>query len=201
MPIRRELRDLYPAHWRELSRRVRFERAHGMCQGCGRPHGATVRCLPDGRWYDSAAKHVARPARPHRPLARPRADGAATDDARRAGRRASGSRSGQQPAAQPARPLSALPPDPRSPASSGAAADHLSAPPRLGGPVPWAVRPISMPFLVRQMCDRRLARVHRRLYPTGMNDLLNALQALRPVWPQLLGMSLFACVGMALIAS
>jgi hypothetical protein len=54
MPIRRELRDLYPAHWRELSRRVRFERAHGMCQGCGRPHGATVRCLPDGRWYDSA---------------------------------------------------------------------------------------------------------------------------------------------------
>ena len=54
MPIRRELRDLYPAHWRELSRRVRFERAHGMCQGCGRPHGATVRCLPDGRWYDPA---------------------------------------------------------------------------------------------------------------------------------------------------
>ena len=53
MPIRPELRDLYPAHWRELSRRVRFERAHGMCQGCGRPHGATVRCLPDGRWYDS----------------------------------------------------------------------------------------------------------------------------------------------------
>jgi hypothetical protein len=54
MPIRRELRDLYPAHWRELSRSVRFERARGMCQGCGRPHGATVRCLPDGRWYDSA---------------------------------------------------------------------------------------------------------------------------------------------------
>jgi hypothetical protein len=52
MPIRRELRDLYSAHWRELSRRVRFERARGMCQGCGRPHGATVRCLPDGRWYD-----------------------------------------------------------------------------------------------------------------------------------------------------
>jgi hypothetical protein len=54
MPIRRELRDLYPAHWHALSRRVRFERARGMCQGCGRPHGSTVRCLPDGRWYDSA---------------------------------------------------------------------------------------------------------------------------------------------------
>ena len=40
-----------------------------------------------------------------------------------------------------------------------------------------------------------------RLYPAGMNDLLNTLQALRPVWPQLLGMSLFACVGIALIAS
>lgn len=54
MPIRRELRDLYPAHWRELSRRIRFERAGGLCQGCGRPHGITVRCLPDGRWYDPA---------------------------------------------------------------------------------------------------------------------------------------------------
>lgn len=54
MPIRRDLRNLYPAHWNELSRRVRFERAGGVCQGCGRPHGATVRCLADGRWYDQA---------------------------------------------------------------------------------------------------------------------------------------------------
>ena len=53
MPIRRELRPLYPAHWRELSRRVRFERAGGACEGCGRPHGLTIRCLPDGRWFDS----------------------------------------------------------------------------------------------------------------------------------------------------
>ena len=52
MPIRRELRPLYPAHWRELSRRVRFERAAGACEGCGRPHGLTIRCLPDGRWFD-----------------------------------------------------------------------------------------------------------------------------------------------------
>ena len=47
MPIRRELRDLYPAHWRELSRRVRFERAAGICQlrSAARCH----RALPAGR--------------------------------------------------------------------------------------------------------------------------------------------------------
>ena len=55
MPIRRELRPLYPPNWRELSRRVRFERACGRCQGCGRPHLVRLRCLPDGRWFDEAA--------------------------------------------------------------------------------------------------------------------------------------------------
>jgi hypothetical protein len=38
MPIRLELRPLYPPHWRELSSHVRFERAGGRCQRCGRPH-------------------------------------------------------------------------------------------------------------------------------------------------------------------
>jgi hypothetical protein len=52
MPIRREMRPLYPPNWPEISRRIRFERAGGRCEGCGRPHGVTVRCLPDGRWYD-----------------------------------------------------------------------------------------------------------------------------------------------------
>jgi len=55
MPIRPELRPLYPAHWRELSRRVRFERAEGRCQRCGRPHLVLLRCLPDGRWFDEQA--------------------------------------------------------------------------------------------------------------------------------------------------
>jgi hypothetical protein len=55
MPIRPELRALYPPHWRELSRRVRFERAGGKCQGCGRPHLAQLRCLSDGRWFDETA--------------------------------------------------------------------------------------------------------------------------------------------------
>jgi hypothetical protein len=54
MPIRREMREFYPSDWPEISRRVRFERAGGICQGCGRPHGVTVRCLPDGRWFDAS---------------------------------------------------------------------------------------------------------------------------------------------------
>jgi hypothetical protein len=52
MPIRRELRPLYPPNWPELSQLVRFERAGGVCQVCRRPHGERVRCLPDGRWFD-----------------------------------------------------------------------------------------------------------------------------------------------------
>ena len=55
MPIRPELRPLYPANWRALSWQVRFERGRGCCQACGRPHGVTLRCLPDGRWFDAAA--------------------------------------------------------------------------------------------------------------------------------------------------
>jgi hypothetical protein len=56
MPIRRELRSFYPPHWKELSRRVRFERAHGLCEACGRPHATLIRCLPDGRWFDAAQR-------------------------------------------------------------------------------------------------------------------------------------------------
>ena len=55
MPIRTELRPLYPPHWRDLSSHVRFERAGGKCQRCGRPHLALLRCLPDGRWFDEKA--------------------------------------------------------------------------------------------------------------------------------------------------
>lgn len=54
MPIRPEFRPLYPPNWAVLSRHVRFERAGGRCQGCGRPHLVRVRCLPDGRWFDEA---------------------------------------------------------------------------------------------------------------------------------------------------
>ena len=52
MPIRPEHRWLYPIDWRELSAFVRFKRAKGRCERCGRPHGAKVQHLGDGRWYD-----------------------------------------------------------------------------------------------------------------------------------------------------
>jgi hypothetical protein len=56
MPIKPEMRGAYPSDWPDISRRVRFERAAGICQGCGRPHGMTIRCLPDGRWFDPARR-------------------------------------------------------------------------------------------------------------------------------------------------
>jgi|BarGraIncu00222A_1022003.scaffolds.fasta_scaffold46138_1 hypothetical protein len=49
-------RTVFHVAWPALSRCVRFERAGGRCQGCGRPHLAQVRCLPDGRWFDEAAR-------------------------------------------------------------------------------------------------------------------------------------------------
>jgi hypothetical protein len=53
MPIRLELRCLYPPDWRDLSRRIRFGRAGGRCETCRRPHARLVCSLPDGRWYDA----------------------------------------------------------------------------------------------------------------------------------------------------
>lgn len=55
MPIRREHRFFYPIDWRELSAVIRFGRAKGQCEGCGRPHGRTVFCLGDGRWWGEDA--------------------------------------------------------------------------------------------------------------------------------------------------
>jgi hypothetical protein len=56
VPIRPEFRAFYPPNWQALSRGVRFERAGGRCQRCARPHLTQVRCLPDGRWFDDAAR-------------------------------------------------------------------------------------------------------------------------------------------------
>jgi hypothetical protein len=52
MPIRRDLRWLYPIDWPLISRLIRFGRARGRCEGCGRPHAAAVTQLADGRWWD-----------------------------------------------------------------------------------------------------------------------------------------------------
>jgi len=52
MPIRPELRHLYPRDWKDISYHVRFVREQGRCQFCGRRHGETVHRLRDGRWFD-----------------------------------------------------------------------------------------------------------------------------------------------------
>ena len=52
MPIRPQFKWLYPLDWPQLSAIIRFERANGRCEACGRPHGLVVRHLGDGRWWD-----------------------------------------------------------------------------------------------------------------------------------------------------
>jgi hypothetical protein len=52
MPIHPDYRHLYPPHWRELANQIKFERAGGRCEGCGREHGATVLVIADGGWLD-----------------------------------------------------------------------------------------------------------------------------------------------------
>uniref|UniRef100_UPI0005B269B5 hypothetical protein n=1 Tax=Methylobacterium sp. B34 TaxID=95563 RepID=UPI0005B269B5 len=55
MPIRPEHRFFYPIDWAQLSTVIRFGRAKGCCEGCGRPHGRMVYHLGDGRWWDAKA--------------------------------------------------------------------------------------------------------------------------------------------------
>jgi hypothetical protein len=52
MPIRRQHRWLYPIDWQQISASIRFGRAKGRCEHCGRPHGREVVHLGDGRWWD-----------------------------------------------------------------------------------------------------------------------------------------------------
>ena len=52
MPIRPEYKWFYPIDWPQLSAVIRFERAKGRCERCGRPHGRKVQHLGDGRWWD-----------------------------------------------------------------------------------------------------------------------------------------------------
>ncbi|KQT96072.1 hypothetical protein ASG60_20785 [Methylobacterium sp. Leaf469] len=55
MPIKPEHRFFYPIDWPQLSAVIRFARAKGACEQCGRPHGKLVLHLGDGRWWDAAA--------------------------------------------------------------------------------------------------------------------------------------------------
>lgn len=52
MPIHPDLRPLYPPDWRELAARIKFERAGGRCEWCGRPHGERVWVIQAGGWLD-----------------------------------------------------------------------------------------------------------------------------------------------------
>jgi len=52
VPIRPERRYFYPIDWPIISRQIRFGRAKGRCEGCGRPHGRLICQLVDGRWFD-----------------------------------------------------------------------------------------------------------------------------------------------------
>ena len=71
MPIRPALRGFYPIDWRELSRAIRFRRAGGRCEACGRPHGAEVPTIglawldPEtGVWRDARGRKTALPRQP-----------------------------------------------------------------------------------------------------------------------------------------
>ncbi|KMO17500.1 hypothetical protein [Methylobacterium indicum] len=55
MPIRPEHRHFYPIDWPQLSAVIRFGRAEGRCEACGRPHGELIVCLDGGTWYDREA--------------------------------------------------------------------------------------------------------------------------------------------------
>lgn len=57
MPIRHDQRWYYPIDWRELSRVIRFERAHGHCEHCRRPHGQWVVVGPGGLWWDERGRY------------------------------------------------------------------------------------------------------------------------------------------------
>jgi hypothetical protein len=54
MPIRDDLRPLYGSDWSAISNRIRFTRAGGRCENCGREHGAVVFGLAGGGWIDPA---------------------------------------------------------------------------------------------------------------------------------------------------
>ena len=140
MPIRAEFRGLYPADWREISQAIRFGRAGGHCQRCCRPHGATLRVLPDGRWFDPVQR-TWRDGR-GKPARWPDIEDAIRFRETRVvlADRASRPQSAQQPPAQSPRALPALPSDPRPAAPSAPALAHLPAPLRARRSVPRRLR-------------------------------------------------------------
>ena len=113
MPIKPELRYFYPIDWPQISHWVRFVRAKGRCQVCGRPHGETVRiwAMAAGGMRRSRPGGTAEVARSPRLPCR---GCAAPDDQGRAGGSPSRSRPGPLWAAAPQRPgaVPTMPPAP-----------------------------------------------------------------------------------------
>ena len=56
MPIKPELQGFYPIDWPQFFHSIRFRRAKGRCEHCGRPHGKIAQHLGDGRWYDQESE-------------------------------------------------------------------------------------------------------------------------------------------------
>jgi hypothetical protein len=56
MPIHPQYKWFYPIDWPQLSAVIRFERAKGRCERCGRPHGREIQHLGDGRWWDEGTR-------------------------------------------------------------------------------------------------------------------------------------------------
>lgn len=52
MPIHPDKRHLYPKDWKQISKRIRFERAGGKCERCGVEHGAIGTRDDDGRFWE-----------------------------------------------------------------------------------------------------------------------------------------------------
>jgi hypothetical protein len=70
MPIRPEHVFLYPIDWVQLSHQIRFVRAGGRCEHCGRPHMQKVFHLGDGGWWDRSRQcwRIGRGRRVRRPI-------------------------------------------------------------------------------------------------------------------------------------
>lgn len=59
-PISKENRALYPADWKKISQRIRFERANGRCEctgECGHEHPVIVGDTPVGRCAKEHGHH------------------------------------------------------------------------------------------------------------------------------------------------
>ena len=135
-------RYFYPIDWPQISHWVRFVRAKGCCQACGRPHGADG--APPGRrpLVGRGAADLARRQRPQGPLACPGRGRAGPDDQGRAGGSASRPRPRALRAAAPQR-QSALPAVPSAPRPARASAADPADPAPAAGPGRSVLRPLS----------------------------------------------------------